>query len=285
MTTLVVAEAVAIGLLGLLVAGLLRSHADILRRLHQLGAGDDDRRSPADVRFGLQPGVPAPRDGLKGQSPGGHDIAGQTPAGDAVALAVVGIAQNTLVAFLSSGCSTCADFWESFGGCGPTLPFGTQLVVVTKGTDHESESRLRQLAPSAVPVVMSSAVWAAYDVPVAPYFVLVDGPSGQVRGERAATSWAQVAHLWQQAAADGRLAERRTTGTGDDGFRAARADAELLTAGITPGHPSLYPSPLPEPPKQGFQSADRSDRDRQRALLAVAMPVAIAAGIRSTWSP
>jgi len=76
MTTLVVAEAVAIGLLGLLVAGLLRSHAEILRRLHQLGAGDDDRRSPADVRFGLQPGVPAPRDGLKGQSAGGHDIAG-----------------------------------------------------------------------------------------------------------------------------------------------------------------------------------------------------------------
>jgi hypothetical protein len=49
----------------------------------------------------------------------------------------------------------------------------------------------------------ASAVWAAYDVPVAPYFVLVDGPSGQVRGEGAAISWAQAAHLWQQAAADG----------------------------------------------------------------------------------
>ena len=43
MTGLVIAEAVAIALLGLLVAGLLRSHAEILRALHELGAGQ--RRS------------------------------------------------------------------------------------------------------------------------------------------------------------------------------------------------------------------------------------------------
>jgi len=36
---LVTVEAVAIGLLGLLVAGLLRSHAEVLRALHDLGAG------------------------------------------------------------------------------------------------------------------------------------------------------------------------------------------------------------------------------------------------------
>ena len=36
MTGLVIAEAVAIGLLALLVAGLLRSHAEILRALHEL---------------------------------------------------------------------------------------------------------------------------------------------------------------------------------------------------------------------------------------------------------
>jgi len=42
MTALVVVEALAIVMLGILVAGLLRSHAEILRSLHQLGVGLDD---------------------------------------------------------------------------------------------------------------------------------------------------------------------------------------------------------------------------------------------------
>ena len=53
MTVLVVAEAAAILLLGLLVAGLLRSHAEILRRLHELGAGMEltcPRRSGGPAR-------------------------------------------------------------------------------------------------------------------------------------------------------------------------------------------------------------------------------------------
>src|SRR4051812_49320596 len=45
----VVAEAGAIVLLGLLVAGLLRSHAEILRRLHELGAGMDDAHLDAEL--------------------------------------------------------------------------------------------------------------------------------------------------------------------------------------------------------------------------------------------
>ena len=39
MTALIIAEAAVIVLLGLLVAGLLRSHAEILRKLDSLGAG------------------------------------------------------------------------------------------------------------------------------------------------------------------------------------------------------------------------------------------------------
>ncbi len=41
MTALVVVEAVAIALLSLLVAGLLRSHAEILRSLHDFGVDLD----------------------------------------------------------------------------------------------------------------------------------------------------------------------------------------------------------------------------------------------------
>jgi hypothetical protein len=45
---LVVVEAVAIALLALLVAGLLRSHAEILRSLHELGVDPTGTRRRAD---------------------------------------------------------------------------------------------------------------------------------------------------------------------------------------------------------------------------------------------
>ncbi|MGH9063549.1 MAG: hypothetical protein ACRD0L_06195, partial [Acidimicrobiales bacterium] len=58
MVVLVVVEALAIGLLGVLVAGLLRSHAEILRALHRLGAGlgeelglAGERPPPGEVRL------------------------------------------------------------------------------------------------------------------------------------------------------------------------------------------------------------------------------------------
>lgn len=43
-------------------------------------------------------------------------------------------------------------------------------------------------------------------------------------------------------------ADRRT---GNGAYRESRVDAELLAAGITPGHPSLYPTVLPAPPTAG----------------------------------
>ncbi|WP_421119286.1 hypothetical protein ACE2AJ_18275 [Aquihabitans daechungensis] len=48
MTAIVVLLALVVAVLGLLVVGLLRSHAEILKRLHQLGAGlDPDQPQPA----------------------------------------------------------------------------------------------------------------------------------------------------------------------------------------------------------------------------------------------
>ena len=58
----------------------------------------------------------------------------------------------TLLAFLSSGCATCAGFWEAFRT--PTssgLPAGTRLVVVTKGPDMEIPAEVAALAPPACP--------------------------------------------------------------------------------------------------------------------------------------
>jgi hypothetical protein len=111
----------------------------------------------------------------------------------------------------------------------------TRLVVVTKGPEAESESRLRELAPEGISLVQSTEAWADYEVPVSPYFVLVDGPTGSVIGEGSAGSWGQVGSLMSQALADaaGRRPERIDNGE-------LRADAELRRAGILPGDPSLY---------------------------------------------
>jgi hypothetical protein len=234
-TAVVVIEAVAIALLGLLVAGLLRSHAEILRQLHALGVGMD--HTPTDGgKLELANGVAAPRESANPA----FDLAGETPGGDAVAMSIVGSAENTLLAFLSAGCLTCAGFWKDFQKPQDLgLPSGVKLVVVTKAASDESLSQVRRLTPGQVPVVMSTAAWNDYGVPGAPYFILVGGPSGLVVGEGSSSSWSEVRGLMTQAVADSDAASARNRLGTSDRVRRDRADAELMAAGITAGHPSL----------------------------------------------
>ena len=228
MAQVVAIQAVAIVLLGLLVVGLLRSHAEILRKLHELGAGLDP---DAPAAGGVTSAVPAP---VRRTAATGFDLAGTTPGDEALRIGVVGARQGTLLAFLSSGCLTCGGFWEAFAATDRlAVPGGARLVVVTKGPEAESESRIRELAPAAFPVVMSTKAWEQYQVPHTPYFVYVDGPTGRIVGEGSAQTWDQVRTLWSQALADEKGGE-------------ARADRELLQAGIHPGHESLYPTPRRE---------------------------------------
>jgi hypothetical protein len=236
MTAVVTIEAVAIALLGLLVVGLLRSHAEILRTLHQLGAGLDPDAVPG-AAGGLTSPVPTQ---VRRSSATAFDVAGITPADETVRVGVVGARQSTVLAFLSSGCLTCGSFWQTFGATDRlAVPGGARLVVVTKSPDSESRSRIRELAPAAVPVVMSTAAWEDYKVPHTPYFVYVDGPTGRIVGEGSAQTWDHVVSLWSQALADDAVAR----GGGE-----ARADRELAQAGIHPGHESLYPTPTATEP-------------------------------------
>jgi hypothetical protein len=255
MLTLVILEGVVIAVLAVLVVGLLRSHAEILRRLHELGAGvfDDEEQgvtSPVELADGpvirTRDGVPEPREEPTAAA---HDLAGVTPDGKAKAIGVLGTDHSTLLAFLSSGCGTCLDFWRAFAtGEADSLPGrDTRLVVVTKGPEDESLSAVRELAAGDHPTIMSTEAYDAYGVPVSPYFILVDGPTGSIVGEGAAANWSQVANLLRQAAADagltvdGKRMSNRPKRARTDLEREARADADLLRAGIGPGHPSLYP--------------------------------------------
>jgi hypothetical protein len=233
MLALVIAEGVAIALLGLLVAGLLRSHAEILRALHDLGADvDPDADGPAArTRPSYTAGVEE-----------AHDLAGRDLEGNAAALAVTGVAHDTLLAFLSTGCVTCEPFWAALR-VGVDVPGDARLVVVTQ--THESESRLRELATPGVEVLVSDAAWEAYGVPGSPHFVYVDGRSGRVTGEGTAPDWPAVRDLMAQAVADRRARATAQRVPQDVEWRdnPSRVDGELLAAGIGPGHPSLTAPP------------------------------------------
>ncbi len=254
MIGLVVADTVLVLLLGLVVLGLLRSHADITRTLHELGAplGDPARAarsaalgSPVAVRrngegtLEMGPAIPP-----RAAGSAVFELEGQSPSGDGLAISVTS-APATLLAFLSSGCTSCARFWQELA-TGPAGLEGVRTVIVTKGPELEQPAAVGRLAPASaeVPVLMSSKAWEDYEVPGSPFFVLVDGAARRRAGEGTARSLREVAEL-VRAATDDRSAAGR-----DD---VSTVDAELRAAGILPGDPSLYPPTLREaaPPRAG----------------------------------
>jgi hypothetical protein len=214
---LVAVETVVIALLAVVVVGLLRSHAEILRRLPA-----NDATEPPAHREGMRPPgarpdvieipdhLPTPR----GSQTEVVDIEGTTLDGTAVVMSPA--RTDTLLAFLSSGCLTCRAFWDGMrSGASIPLPGETRLVVVVKDRDLESPARLRDLAPSDVPVVMSSKAWADYGVPMSPYFLFIASASGTVRSEGSAGSWEQVRSLLRDAIEDeALLAEGRSERAG-----------------------------------------------------------------------
>lgn len=231
MTAVVIIEGVVILLLAMLVAGLLKSHAEILRQLAALGVGEDGavtvgtahtrprttgmEKAPANTLHGV---------GLDGSEQSMSLIHGRGP---------------TLVAFLSSGCLSCQTFWTEMQGDFDLPTPDTRPVIVTKGPGSESVARIRDLAPGRVPLIMSDDTWEAFRVPMTPYFLLVDG-EGMVMGEGAASSWRHLLGLLRQSARDAVPA-----GLDADG-REAFTDQQLRQAGIEPGDPSLYSNPLEE---------------------------------------
>ena len=195
-------------------------------------------------------------------------IAGVTPRGDALAVTVAGGDHLTLLAFLSSGCATCAGFWQAFRTPGQLgLSPRTRLVVVTKGPELEipgevaAHGRRRVCRWSCRP-----RPGATTRCPGSPFFVLVDGASGRRIGEGVANHFRQVVELVRRAESDARVlavgSRSRGLADGLDGpERELDNDRELMAAGILPGDPSLYPASLDDvhgriPPRPRGESAD-----------------------------
>jgi hypothetical protein len=259
MVALAIVLSVVVLLLAVLVAGLLRSHADILKALHELGVGvgepggarDHDHTNhtgtgvakPVQVPFTMGPPLPGERN-----STAAPTIAGVAPNGDALAVNVAGGGHLTLLAFLSSGCATCAGFWDALQRPNDLgLPAQIRVVVVTKGPEMEIPAEVAVHVRTGLSVVMSTEAWTDYEVPGSPFFVLVDGGTGRRIGEGVANHFRQVVELVRRAEADAQVFALGTkTSVSSDRLdgpeRELANDRELIAAGILPGDSSLYPS-------------------------------------------
>jgi hypothetical protein len=231
MLTLVIIEGIVILLLTVLVAGLLRSHADILRSLDRLGAGEDAPTAPG-VSLG-------PTRRSSGTVPTAA-ITGVTLDGQSRTIALDGSRGYVLAAFLSSGCSTCKAFWSSFDRDLDLPHPDIRPVIVTKSANEESPSDLATLAPRDIPLVLSSEMWDAFRVPGTPYFQLIDATNGDVLGEGSAANWSRLMEMIRRAVGDDDTTRTMRRSTSE---RLVDSDEELRRAGIAPGDDTLFRKP------------------------------------------
>lgn len=222
MGVLISVETLILAMLVILVAGLLRSHAEVLRRLEGPGSSD-----PTSAH--------APPSSIYSKDFPAKDLAGTTLTGMSVDVKITEIPNYTLLAFLSSGCDICESLWADSP---PTLGFEGQLWIVTRDREDEELAKLLRNAKD-LNVVMSTAAWEYYKVPAHPYFVLVHGESSRVVGEGAAMTWTQVLSMVHDGLTEERLSRG---GQGVPSWHGHRVDEILEAAGIGPDHPSLYPS-------------------------------------------
>ncbi len=268
MTAVLIVQSVILVVLCILVTGLLRSYAAVLQRLHRLDPeGVNGGALPAAQPFRTAPGVTPPRDpppattdavvtragtqiadritaGGSSEWGAGHDIAGSGLLGDSIAVRTVGVAHDTVLVFLSSGCSGCGTFWDELADPRQaSLAQGARVLVVTRGGEQESVGLLREMASPTTDLVMSTQAWADYAVPGSPYVVVVDGPRGRIKGEGSGTSLQQLSGLVHQALADkaAAIGSAAVSKPRSDMEREVDVDRVLLAAGISPGHASLYP--------------------------------------------
>ena len=237
MASLTIVEAVLLIVALVYIVALLRSHADILRRLAAL---EDGAGGQAPPRAAASPAGGAVRAAasVAGGAVRAADITGITLAGDSVALSLGPGSPVTLLAFLTSGCASCAPLWSGLREDGQAAALAQRVVIVTHDASRESPTRLRGIAPEAVETVMATSAWEDYAVPASPHFVLTDGRGG-VLGRGSALSWSQLVAMVREARADADAVGREPMRTTAE--RAARSERTLARAGIGPGHPSLHP--------------------------------------------
>lgn len=226
----VVGLALIVGLLGMLVVGLLRTQAELIRRLDSLGIRLDDENSGAPITLSRHPENAA--------SP--TEIVGTTASGEPVVKSLSVGTDPILVAFLSTTCNSCAEFWNAFDTDELKIHAARyRVVTVTLGPNEESPTRAKSLMKGDAEVVMSSEAWTQFEVPGAPYFAVVDPTQGSIIGEGTAGDMNALSTFLSDASGDRRWDKERTRDR-TDADREQTVDEELKRAGLYPGDPRLH---------------------------------------------
>jgi hypothetical protein len=233
------------------VLGLLRSHAELLRRLGELESqtleAPQERPVPVDAR-------PLP-DGV---------VARPAEVERASVVAIRGIDADlqpfelripeagtayVLLSFLSTTCLTCLDIWRDIietGAEASQVEGGRDsatVLIVLKGREEENLGKVRALTPDTpVPVVLSADAWTDLSVPGSPYFALIEADGHTVVGAGSAQSWEQLKSLASDAMLELSVVADMAAGTlPSNGYRSIieREDEDLRRGGVFPGDPSL----------------------------------------------
>ena len=124
-----------------------------------------------------------------------HDVTGTSPAGLPVEFRIHHLDRPALLAFLSTHCDGCDEYWSGFGHTdgGPWL-HSVSPAIVTRGPESIDPSAVQEAAAGVleVPVIMSDQAWIDYQVLGYPFFVLIDPESRTVLGETVGFGWADV---------------------------------------------------------------------------------------------
>ena len=111
LTALVIVETIVVCLLAVVVVSLLRSHAELLRRLPAPEDEQEHHAHGAAMPIESAPAMPSSLPAPKRRASEARDVAGTTLGGDQVVVSAAS-GTDTLFAFLSSGCLTCQTFWD-----------------------------------------------------------------------------------------------------------------------------------------------------------------------------
>lgn len=233
--SVVIGLGIVVVFLLILLVGLMRSHADVLRKLDSLGVRLDGNPSPSSsIQL-------SPRTQAVGERITTTEISGVTPDGDSVVVSLETGDKPTLIGFLSTTCSSCTVFWERFTSSVVELSSGLyRVVLVTLGPGEESPTRAASLRRGSADAIMSSSGWAAFEVPGAPYFALIN--DGQLLGEGTAATVEALEQFLHDASGDLSWDQKRGPDR-TDRDRELLVDEELRAAGIEPGDHRLYHSP------------------------------------------
>ena len=116
------------------------------------------------------------------------DIRGSDLSGASVELVAADpVADRRALLFLTSSCGACMQLWDR----AEPIP---RLAVVVPDRATESIRTLTRLAPGDLELVLASSAWFDYEVPGAPWLVVVE--SGLVVSESAPVSWDDVAEVF-----------------------------------------------------------------------------------------